>query len=478
MTSNPSLRDLYNPPSSAWAFVPPPPPPLHNASAPAPAAPTMSSYQWTTRPAHNSIFDLSPSLDLSEPASLNGPLLLRSLVASALLQYTSTALVMPLEVGKLLLQIQWIPRDAPAPSVQVDEEDDEEEALSDSTNEDESYFADPAASHPKHSAPKPVDDQGYVVRTSILEDGTRPEYIIPVGSMNGAWDMVKRVAAFRGEGWLSLWKGDNVQPLVDSLLHSVFLSSASGLYRPPLLLPVASHVITGFLLSPLDLVRTRLIAQSVMPRHRTYTGPFDALRQILAQEGGIRSIYFHPQLFIPTILDNGLRPLLHILMPTLIAPRLGFGPHVAADTSPVVWAFAQVLGSVASLLITLPIETVRRRLQVQTRGTAKPLRTCVETRPVPYNGVVDALWHIVTEERSDLPIMRRSRARRRHVEGAEGNDVDDQFVEKQDGSSWLRNTGIGQLYRGLRMRLGVGIIVFLLAALGGEQEVDGGWAEL
>jgi fusion and transport protein UGO1 len=215
-----------------------------------------------------------------------------------------------------------------------------------------------------------------------------------------------------------------------------------------------------------------------MSRHRTYSGPFDALRQILAQEGGVRGIYFHPQLLIPTILDNGLRPLLHILMPTLIAPRLGFGPHVTADTSPIAWAFAQVLGSVASLLITLPIETVRRRLQVQTRGTAKALRTCVETRPVPYNGVVDALWHIVTEERSDLPIRRRSRTRRRQSEGAEGSDVDDLFVEKRDGSSWLRNTGIGQLYRGLKMRLGVGIIVFLLAALGGEQDMDGGWAEL
>jgi len=215
-----------------------------------------------------------------------------------------------------------------------------------------------------------------------------------------------------------------------------------------------------------------------MSRHRTYSGPFDALRQILAQEGGIRGIYFHPQLLIPTILDNGLRPLLHTLMPTLIAPRLGFGPHVTADTSPVAWAFAQVLGSVASLLITLPIETVRRRLQVQTRGTAKALRTCVETRPVPYNGVVDALWHIVTEERSDLPIRRRSRTRRRQSEGAGGSDVDDLFVEKRDGSSWLRNTGIGQLYRGLKMRLGVSIIVFLLAALGGEQDMDGGWAEL
>jgi len=89
----------------------------------------MTSYQWTTRPAHNSIFDLSPSLDLSEPASFNGPLLVRSLVASALLQYTSTALVMPLEVGKLLLQIQWIPKDAPAPSARTDEEEEQEEVV-------------------------------------------------------------------------------------------------------------------------------------------------------------------------------------------------------------------------------------------------------------------------------------------------------------------------------------------------------------
>ncbi|KAG2080677.1 mitochondrial carrier domain-containing protein, partial [Suillus cothurnatus] len=400
MSSNPSLRDLYNSPSSAWAFVPPPPP-VQNASAPASATSSMASYQWTTRPAHNSIFDLSPSLDLSEPSTLNLSLLLRSL-----------QLVMPLEVGKLLLQIQWIPKDAPAPSSEVHEEDEEEETLSDSTNEDDSYFADPAASHIKYPAPKPVDDQGYVIRTSVLEDGTRPEYIIPVGSMNGTWDMVmKRAAAFRGEGWLSLWKGLLTSCIHDVLfsnsMHSVFLSSVAGLYRPPLLLPVASHVITGFLLSPLDLVRTRLIAQSAMQRYRTYTGPFDALRQILIQEG---------------VLLHGLCSSARI---------------------------------VASLLITLPVETVRRRLQVQTRGTAKALRTCVETRPVPYNGVVDALWHIVTEERSDLPIKRRSKARRRQAEHVEENDSMDLFVEKQDGSRWLRTQVSDNYTGGMRMRLGV-----------------------
>jgi len=69
----------------------------------------------------------------------------------------------------------------------------------------------------KYLAPKPVDDQGYVIRTSVLEEGTRSEYIIPVGSMNGAWDMVKRVAAFRGEGWLSLWKGEPLSCSISNL---------------------------------------------------------------------------------------------------------------------------------------------------------------------------------------------------------------------------------------------------------------------
>jgi len=38
-------------------------------------------------------------------------LLLKGLIAGAVLQYTSTALAMPFEVGKLLLQVQWVPRD-------------------------------------------------------------------------------------------------------------------------------------------------------------------------------------------------------------------------------------------------------------------------------------------------------------------------------------------------------------------------------
>lgn len=211
-----------------------------------------------------------------------------------------------------------------------------------------------------------------------------------------------------------------------------------------------------------------------MQRYKTYTGPASALSDILANEGGLKGVYLHPHLLIPTILDTGLRSLMHVMMPALIAPHLG----LAADTHPVAWAFAEVLGGCAGLLVTLPIETVRRRLQVQTRGTAKPLRTCVETRPVPYNGVVDALWHILTEERSDLPIRQSRRKRPMKKERREGEEEVEVEEAKEGGESWLRNTGIGQLYRGLGMRLAASVIVFLLATVGGGEDVDGGWAEL
>ena len=98
---------------------------------PAPA-PTLPNYQWSTRPAYNSVFDLSPSLDLSEPYAVDAILLVKSLVASAVLQYTSTAIAMPWEVGKLLLQVQWVARNDATPEEPTAEGvEEEDEVVSD-----------------------------------------------------------------------------------------------------------------------------------------------------------------------------------------------------------------------------------------------------------------------------------------------------------------------------------------------------------
>ncbi|KAI0052904.1 mitochondrial carrier [Auriscalpium vulgare] len=489
MSSPSSLRDLYSTNTPSWTFANP-----ANASGPSsppPAPPNTPSYTFSNRPAQNSIFELSPGL--ADPGGADLRLLLKTLVASAFLQYTSTAIAMPWEVGKCLLQVQWVPRDAGEEEV-IEEVVEEEEELSSDSGED-SYFADPSASAgpSRYPAPRPADERGYIVRKSVMEEGTRPEYVLPVGSVNGVWAMIKRLGGFRSEGWLALWKGlltscvtdllsSTLQPLIHSALQSIFAPASTSPYLFPntttaILLPVASHLITGFLLSPLDLVRTRLIVQSFTERHRTYTGPVDALRSIARDEGGVRGLYLHPHLLIPTLLDNSLRPLISLGLPPLLAARMYSNAPISADTHPVAWGVVELASSCVGLLATLPFETVRRRLQTQVRGSAAPLKTCVETRPAPYNGVVDALWHILTEERSDLPIQ--PRRRRRGEEKGKGKGTDGkESVEEEDGPvSWWRSTGLGQLYRGLGMRLGASAIVFLLGMVSGGDE-DAGWAEL
>ena len=255
---------------------------------------------------------------------------------------------------------------------------------------------------------------------------------------------------------------DTLQPVMNAFLHSILFPSMSQFHRPPLLLPVASHLLTGFLLSPLDLIRTRLIVQSSNPRYRAYTGPLDALQKILRDEGGLRGIYLHPHLLIPTLVDNALRPIVALALPGMLTTYFGWG-HITEDTHPIGWGLAELAGSCIGLLVTLPIETIRRRLQAQVRGNAKPISTCVEMRPAPYNGIVDTFWHILTEERSDLPIIRRHRRKGKK--------------KQEEYESWWKQTGLGQLYRGLGMRLGASAVVFVLALFGGD-ESEGGWAEI
>ena len=187
-------------------------------------------------------------------------------------------------------------------------------------------------------------------------------------------------------------------------------------------------------------------------------------------------MYLHPHLLIPTILDNALRPIVSLALPGMITSYFGWG-HITEDTHPVAWSMAELGSSCLGLLVTLPIETIRRRLQVQVRGSAEPIKASVELRPAPYNGVVDALWHILTEERSDLPITRQARRRRMSRKGKE-KDEEAEPDERDEYQSWWRNTGLGQLYRGLGMRLGASAIVFGLTLFGGGEEVDGGWAEI
>lgn len=294
-----------------------------------------------------------------------------------------------------------------------------------------------------------------------------------------------------------------LQPVIHTVLLSLFtpLSPTPGTLtfsqRHPVVLPVLSHLITGFILSPLDLIRTRLIVQASVQRHRVYKGPLDAFAQIAQFEGGIRGMYLHPELLYPTIIDCTLRPLISAYAPRYVAHFLshrlrlgsvmasGVRAEITEDSNPGLWAFATLLGGCAGSIITLPIETIRRRLQVQTRGTALPLKTCVETRPQRYSGMADAFYSIISEERSDLPLKpskkHKGKKHRRSLStsSAKGKQKESAVVEEpeEEEGSWLSRTGVGQLYRGIGMHLLATFTVFVLELLP-TPNIDDGWTEL
>jgi len=62
-----------------------------------------------------------------------------------------------------------------------------------------------------------------------MEDGTRPEYIIPISSSDGVWGMVKRVGRFNAEGWLALFKGESSMRPSVTPYHDIISARAAHL---------------------------------------------------------------------------------------------------------------------------------------------------------------------------------------------------------------------------------------------------------
>ena len=185
---------------------------------------------------------------------------LQGMVNAGILGFLATAAVNPIEVGKVLMQVQWIPRaDVELLNEETDDEAEEGDVLLDAAeledeDEAEAYFHDlnndggrssrqrshyryqrerqqdggdasdeeddstprrrrrrPNMGAPMLSVtrapPKETDAAGYIVRRSIFEQATKPEWILPFTVTGGVWDMMKAIARWKPEGWLGLWKG-------------------------------------------------------------------------------------------------------------------------------------------------------------------------------------------------------------------------------------------------------------------------------
>ncbi|CED84964.1 Mitochondrial substrate/solute carrier [Phaffia rhodozyma] len=421
--------------------------------------------------------------------------------------FLSSFLAQPFESGKVLSQIQYLPRkrlllsggasanatssrepppvsEEPIDPTELSDEEDAQAYFEDLVTE--ANRANQEASLSVPIRPRETDVDGYVVRRPSFRGRStgldRPEdlgeakleWIMEIGySGDGPWAMTKRL--WNEEGPAGPWKGltlsfflDNISTFLPRFLSSFispfFPSLSAPLYtRPSLAMPprsiwtplfpaLLSQTLSGFLLSPLSLLHTRLIAQPTHRLHRTYspTNPLQGLATLRAQAGSWATLYFHPRLLWPTLLDVTVRAGVALSIPIIIEHVLGF----SSINSPLAYKALEAALNIGSLVVTLPLETARRRLQLQSIGPTaeQPFKTCVEIRPAPYAGVGECLYRIVTEE---------------SVSGGDG---------------WFG--GVKQLYRGLGMNfLATSAVVGLelgLWALGGESGRTGGerWMEI
>ncbi|KAM4056309.1 hypothetical protein HRG_003226 [Hirsutella rhossiliensis] len=219
------------------------------------------------------------------------------------------------------------------------------------------------------------------------------------------------------DGAWGVWKGSNatfLYTVLQSLLENWSRSFLSAILNVPdlgvkedidRLVDIASPypwaslfvagtaaVATGVLLSPLDLVRTRLIM----------TPGNSGQRRTLASLRALPSYLCPSSIAIPTILNSLIHPLLTLSTPLLLRTRF----MIDSQVSPMTFSVTKFCASSAAILIKLPIETVLRRGQMavlsgQTYVRAFSAKGQNMETIVPvgrYNGIFGTLYHIASEE--------------------------------------------------------------------------------
>ncbi|KAJ2028513.1 hypothetical protein IWW57_002117, partial [Coemansia sp. S610] len=261
--------------------------------------------------------------------------------------------------------------------------------------------------------------------------------------------------------------------LYDSAPASTYIDASA----PSALTLVASNVIVGWLLSPLELVRTRLVVQSASPIHRKYRGTFHALKTVAREEGGLAALYFSPYHAVPTLVKHTLDTVFRNMGSFALDRVSGIDPY----DHPTTFAIGGLVWKTISAVVMLPVDTIRTRLQAQPRYTSKaasesaPLsgsvaskgkqadrfveyRTCVPISPVPYTGMVNCAWRIITEEGASLKQLKKRRMAAMNGEGQRASNF---------GYYGLRG-----LYPGISVQLMANIGVFGLSFVKVE-EMDG-----
>ncbi|KAJ8101758.1 mitochondrial carrier domain-containing protein [Lipomyces tetrasporus] len=221
----------------------------------------------------------------------------------------------------------------------------------------------------------------------IYQIGSHRPYLL--GAMGALWTK---------DGPWGVWRGTNVtfvQNIMFTTLESwlsAFFSAVLSLPDPALLeiadsshplvslvASVAATTLTALVLSPLDIVRTKLILT-----------PSDAQpRSIVASLQCLPSLTCPSDLLLPTTLLAAVPKLISRGTPYLLRTKWGIEQY----TTPMLFSVLSLASSVTELFVRLPLETVLRRGQLAYVGVQRAM--------VPvgsYNGMFGTIWEIISSE--------------------------------------------------------------------------------
>lgn len=255
------------------------------------------------------------------------------------------------------------------------------------------------------TSPKPVKCQ---------QSGV-PEHYIPLRRPDSVTEVIGHL--WQKDGAFGVWKASNatfLYTVLHSLLENWSRSFLSAIFNVPdlglkddidriidiatpypwasLFVAASAAVVTGLVLAPLDLVRTRLIM----------TPCTKGSRRTLASLRALPSYFVDSMLAVPTILNSLIHPLITLSTPLMLRTKF----LLDNQASPMTFSAAKFLASTAAILIKLPLETVLRRGQMAVLSTpayvralaGKDLRMDTIVPIGPYRGVLGTMYHITSAE--------------------------------------------------------------------------------
>ncbi|KAK9387490.1 mitochondrial carrier domain-containing protein [Lipomyces mesembrius] len=365
--------------------------------------------------------------------------LVRGLTNAMLTRYSSTFLAQPFEVAKMVLQCGRYERPRtrigssplPGPGListkkgssqkrgrrgQIDDIDTFEIDNLDDEDVEVQYFSTPGESSSrqtaKHKRVESVSSSGSAKSSSshgstskrsnagrgmhrntsepvaeIYRIGPHRPYIL--GAMGALWTK---------DGPWGVWRGTNatfVQNIMFTTLESwlsAFFSAVFSLPDPSsleiadsshpiisLIASVTATTLTALVLSPLDIVRTKLILT-----------PSDAQpRSIVASLQCLPTLTCPSNLVLPTALLAAVPRVISRGTPYFLRTRWGIEPY----TSPMLFSILSLASSATELFVRLPLETALRRGQLAYVGVQRAMVPVGQ-----YNGMLGTIWDIISSE--------------------------------------------------------------------------------